>query len=46
MLSGFIPAPIIACRTVKADLICGLPKGKAEALNKIDEKWMEKGDYG
>ncbi|CAG4980417.1 unnamed protein product [Colias eurytheme] len=45
-LQGFLPAPIAACRTVKADLICGLPKGKWEQLNKIDEKWMEKGDYG
>ncbi|CAK1594875.1 unnamed protein product [Parnassius mnemosyne] len=45
-LQGFMPAPLIALRTVKADLICGLPKGKFEQLNKLDEKWMEKGDYG
>ncbi|VVD00672.1 unnamed protein product [Leptidea sinapis] len=45
-LQGFLPAPVIALRTVKADLICGLPKGKWEQLNKIDPKWMEKGDYG
>ncbi|XP_073965848.1 damage-control phosphatase ARMT1-like isoform X2 [Choristoneura fumiferana] len=45
-LQGFIPAPILALRTVKADLICGLPKGKFEAINKIDPDWMRKGDYG
>lgn len=45
-LQGFMPAPVIAIRTVKSELICGLPKGKAEQINKIDEKWMEKGDYG
>ncbi|CAH4032330.1 unnamed protein product [Pieris brassicae] len=45
-LQGFMPAPVAALRTVKADLICGLPKGKADQLNTIDEKWMEKGDYG
>ncbi|XP_068624460.1 damage-control phosphatase ARMT1 [Battus philenor] len=45
-LQGFIPAPIIAVRTVKADLICGLGKGKFEQIGKIDPKWMEKGDYG
>lgn len=51
-LQGFMPAPIIAVRTVKADLICGLPKpkprqmGKYEQLQKLDEHWMEKGDYG
>ncbi|CAH2061747.1 unnamed protein product, partial [Iphiclides podalirius] len=45
-LQGFLPTPIVAVRTVKADLICGLPKGKFEQLSKVDEKWMEKGDYG
>lgn len=45
-LQGFMPAPLFALRTVKADLICGLPKGKWEQLNGIDEKWMETGDYG
>ncbi|XP_022117258.2 damage-control phosphatase ARMT1 isoform X1 [Pieris rapae] len=45
-LQGFMPAPVAALRTVKADLICGLPKGKADQLNALDAKWMEKGDYG
>ncbi|XP_047541011.1 damage-control phosphatase ARMT1-like isoform X1 [Vanessa atalanta] len=45
-LQGFTPAPLVALRTVKADLVCGLPKGKWEQLNGIDDKWMEKGDYG
>ncbi|CAK1549137.1 unnamed protein product [Leptosia nina] len=45
-LQGFLPAPVAALRTVKADLICGLPKGKWEQLNALDAKWMEKGDYG
>lgn len=45
-LQGFIPAPIIAVRTVKAELICGLPKGKWHLLNKLDDKWMQTGDYG
>ncbi|XP_060808011.1 damage-control phosphatase ARMT1 [Amyelois transitella] len=45
-LQGFNPAPIIAARTVKTELICGLPKGKADLLNKADEKWMQAGNYG
>ncbi|XP_063390266.1 damage-control phosphatase ARMT1-like isoform X1 [Cydia fagiglandana] len=45
-LQGFQPAPLIACRTVKCDLICGLKKGKAEQIFKIDPKWMQTGDYG
>ncbi|XP_053620651.1 damage-control phosphatase ARMT1-like isoform X2 [Plodia interpunctella] len=45
-LQGFNPAPIIAVRTVKSEVICGLPKGKADQLSKLDPEWMEKGDYG
>ncbi|XP_077302999.1 damage-control phosphatase ARMT1-like isoform X2 [Arctopsyche grandis] len=45
-LRGFFPAPLVAVRTVKADLISGLPPGKMEELNEKDNQWMEKGDYG
>ncbi|XP_053612427.1 damage-control phosphatase ARMT1-like isoform X2 [Plodia interpunctella] len=46
VLLGFHPTPVISVRTVKSDLVCGLPPGKAELLSKLDEKWMQKGDYG
>ncbi|XP_041985741.1 damage-control phosphatase ARMT1-like isoform X2 [Aricia agestis] len=45
-LEGFHPCPIIALRTVKADLIAGLPAGAAARLSAIDARWMETGDYG
>ncbi|CAH0403715.1 unnamed protein product [Chilo suppressalis] len=45
-LQGFIPAPILAVRTVKAEIICGLPKGKWDQITKIDPDWMRTGDYG
>ncbi|CAH0598629.1 unnamed protein product [Chrysodeixis includens] len=45
-LQGFTPAPLIAVRTVKSELICGLPKGKWDQLTSLDEKWMQSGDYG
>ncbi|KAJ8708145.1 hypothetical protein PYW08_010511 [Mythimna loreyi] len=45
-LQGFLPAPIIAVRTVKSETICGLPKGRWDLLNQRDPKWMQTGDYG
>ncbi|XP_026317919.1 protein-glutamate O-methyltransferase-like isoform X2 [Hyposmocoma kahamanoa] len=45
-LQGFNPAPIIACRTVKSEIICGMPKGKFELYTKLDPDWMKKGIYG
>lgn len=42
-LQGFNPAPLVALRTVKSEIICGLPEGKEKEL---EAEWMEKGDYG
>lgn len=46
VLGQFRPTNVCALRTVKADLICELPVGKADELSKIDEMWMETGQYG
>lgn len=46
VLGVFRPTNLCTLRTVKADLICELPNGKAEELSKIDEMWMETGKYG
>lgn len=45
-LQGFQPAPLMAVRTVKAEIVCALPPGKAEELNVLDKNWMAHGDYG
>ena len=46
-LSGFEPTNLCSLRTVKADLICGLPPGKAEELfEKAGKNWMSTGKYG
>lgn len=45
-LKGFQPTNICSLRTVKADLICGLPQGKAEELDRLDSQWMITGEYG
>lgn len=45
-LNGFLPTTLCSLRTVKADVISGLDKGKAEALTALDANWMKTGDYG
>lgn len=46
VLGVFRPTNLCSLRTVKADIICELPDGKDEELSKIDEMWMETGQYG
>ncbi|KAJ2939080.1 hypothetical protein O0L34_g10270 [Tuta absoluta] len=45
-LQGFMPAPLVALRTVKSETVCGLPKGRYEQLLKFDPEWMQKGNFG
>lgn len=45
-LQGFHPSKICSLRTLKADIICGLEKGVAEATEAKDKDWMETGKYG
>ncbi|RCN37360.1 hypothetical protein ANCCAN_16752 [Ancylostoma caninum] len=46
-LCGFLPAPVLAVRTLKAETVAGLPEDVAERMrNEPDRKWMITGDYG
>lgn len=45
-LRGFQPTNFCTLRTIKADVVCGLEQGKAEALARLNAKWMETGEYG
>ncbi|GBP75338.1 Protein-glutamate O-methyltransferase [Eumeta japonica] len=45
-LEGFHPAPIIATRAVKCEIICGLTSAEVKKTKQYDPKWMETGDYG
>ncbi|GBP75336.1 Putative protein-glutamate O-methyltransferase [Eumeta japonica] len=45
-LEGFHPAPIIAARTVKCKLICGLTPAALERANRCEHDWMETGEFG
>nr|CAH7737870.1 unnamed protein product [Callosobruchus chinensis] len=45
-LQGFHPSRLAILRTIKADIVCGLPDGLAEKIEEQDPKWMETGDWG
>jgi len=45
-LQGFHPSPLVALRTLKADVCTGLPKGLAENMTKKEADWMTSGKYG
>ena len=42
-LQGFNPAPLVALRTLKADVCVGLEDGQAETTATIDENFMVNG---
>ncbi|EDV58027.1 protein-glutamate O-methyltransferase [Drosophila erecta] len=45
-LRGFRPTNMCALRTVKCEVVCGLPEGMADSLLKNDQNWMISGNYG
>jgi uncharacterized protein with ATP-grasp and redox domains len=44
--TAYFPAPVVALRTLKAELIVGLGQGDAERLGQSDPKWMVNGRRG
>ena len=44
--TAYFPAPLVALRTMKAELIVGLDEGQAEGLSKKDPEWMVNGRRG
>ena len=45
VLRDFKPTSVLSLRTVKADLICGLPVGKYEEITQKNKMWMRTGEY-
>ncbi|KAK6039628.1 hypothetical protein COOONC_22867 [Cooperia oncophora] len=46
-LCGFLPAPILALRTLKSETVAGLPDAVAARMEKEpDQKWMVTGEHG
>ena len=43
---NYFPVPITAVRTLKAEIVCGLREGQAEATALKDPEWMVNGQWG
>jgi hypothetical protein len=45
-VTGYFPAPLLALRTLKSDTIAGLAPGRAEELDRVDDRWRVNGKRG
>lgn len=45
-MAYYLPAPTVAIRILKSEIICGLPQGMSEMLTKSDPDWLISGKYG
>jgi hypothetical protein len=45
-ITGYFPAPFVTLRTLKSEIMVGLPPGRAEALAVEDPAWLTNGKYG
>ncbi len=45
-LAGYFPAPFIALRTMKSELVVDVPKEAADRLSRLDPQWMINGRRG
>jgi hypothetical protein len=43
---SYFPAPLVALRTLKAELVCGLEPGQADSVAEQDPDWMVNGCWG
>ena len=43
---SYLPAPLLALRTSKSEVMCGLKPEQAAALNKKDPTWLVNGKWG
>jgi uncharacterized protein with ATP-grasp and redox domains len=45
-IMSYFPAPLLALRTCKSEVMCGLAPGQADALKAKDPGWMTNGQWG
>jgi len=46
VVGAYFPCPVVALRTLKAEVACGLDKEKSEKAASEDKEWMCNGKYG
>jgi hypothetical protein len=44
-LTGYFPAPVVALRTLKCDVVVGLPASTLAKLDASGEPWRTTGEY-
>jgi hypothetical protein len=45
-VTKYFPAPLLTLRTMKSDVVVGLPPGKADQLSATSDSWRSSGRYG
>ena len=45
-ITAYVPSPYVVLRTLKSELIVGLPQGKAEEIARQDPDWLINGERG
>lgn len=45
-IAAYMPAPFVTLRTLKAEVMVGLPEGRAEELYAEDPEWLVNGKHG
>jgi hypothetical protein len=43
---NYLPAPFLAFRVLKSNVLLGLPDGVSQALDKKDPQWLTNGAWG
>lgn len=44
-LNGFLPAPLVSLRTLKAEVVVGLQPGQAEKAEEQNKEWLSSGHF-
>jgi len=46
VVGAYFPCPVVALRTLKAEIGCGMERDQVERAKKLDDNWMVNGRFG